>query len=142
MVVFGVTAITGALAFGFIAEAEGVMVGASGALFGMIAVITAWQECALRRAGLSRAPIWRRIAALVALNVFLAIGLGGLLAWEAHLGGWIAGWLLAHVIRPRFGPFSQVPVDRVPNERAAFGEAPPEDLPDAARPTPTSPPRS
>ena len=57
--IFAVTAIAGALAFGFIAEAQGVMVGASGALFGMIAVITAWQERALRRAGFSRAPIWR-----------------------------------------------------------------------------------
>ncbi|MDH3666838.1 MAG: rhomboid family intramembrane serine protease [Paracoccaceae bacterium] len=140
--IFALTAIAGALAFGFIAEAQGVMVGASGALFGMIAVITAWQERALRRAGLSRAPIWRRIAALVALNVFLAIGLEGMLAWEAHLGGWVAGWLMALVIRPRFGPFSQVPVDRAPDDRAAFDEAPREDLPDASRPASTLPPRS
>ena len=71
------------------------------------AVITAWQERVLRLAGLSRAPIWRRIGGLVAINALLAIGLGGLLAWQAHLGGWIAGWLLAAVFRPRYG--------RVPN---------------------------
>jgi membrane associated rhomboid family serine protease len=103
LLVFALTAVAGAVAFGLIAEAMGPMVGASGALFGFLAMLTAWQERALRRAGLSRAPIWRRIAGLVVLNVVLAFGLQGLLAWEAHLGGWVMGWLLAAVIRPRFG---------------------------------------
>jgi membrane associated rhomboid family serine protease len=103
LVIFAITAVAGALAFGLIAEAHGPMVGASGAIFGMLAVITAWQERALRRAGQSRAPIWKRIGALVAVNVALVFGLGGLLAWEAHLGGWVAGWLLALMFRPRHG---------------------------------------
>ncbi len=64
-------------------------------------MITAWQEQALRRAGIGRAPIWKRIAGLVALNLILALGLGGLLAWQAHLGGWVAGWLLAYAFPPR-----------------------------------------
>ena len=104
VVLFGVTAAAGALVFGLLAEAQGPLVGASGALFGMLAIITAWQERALRHAGRSRAPIWKRIAGLVALNVILDIGLGGLLAWEAHLGGWIAGWLMATLYRPQRGP--------------------------------------
>ena len=58
LVIFAVTAVAGALAFGLIAEASVPMVGASGAIFGMLAVLTAWQERALRVAGLSRAPIW------------------------------------------------------------------------------------
>ena len=105
LAIFVVCAVAGALAFGFIAEANGPMVGASGVIFGLLAVITAWQECALRLAGRSRAMIWKRIAGLVAINVLLAFGLGGLLAWEAHLGGWVAGWLLAGMFRPRHGPF-------------------------------------
>lgn len=100
LVTFAVTAVAGAVIFGLMAEARGPLVGASGALFGFLAMITCWQEQALRRAGLGRAPIWKRIAGLVALNVMLDLGLGGLLAWEAHLGGWIAGWLLAYVFRP------------------------------------------
>jgi len=48
------------------------------------------QERTLRLMRHDRSMIWRRI--------------GGLLAWQAHLGGWIAGWLLAGVIRPRQGP--------------------------------------
>jgi len=103
LVTFALTSIAGALVFGLIAETNGPMVGASGAIFGLLAMLTAWQERALHRAGQSRAPIWRRIAGLVVLNAALAFGMGGLLAWQAHLGGWVAGWLLAFVFRPRFG---------------------------------------
>jgi membrane associated rhomboid family serine protease len=104
LVIFALTAIAGAVTFGLIAETRYPLVGASGAIFGLFAVFTAWQERALRRDGRSRAMIWRRIAGLVALNVALAFGLGGLLAWQAHLGGWVAGWLLAGMFRPRHGP--------------------------------------
>ncbi len=104
LVVFAVTAIAGAVTFGLIAQTNGPVVGASGAIFGLFAVITAWQERALRLMGRSRATIWQRIGGLVVLNAALAFGLGGLLAWEAHLGGWVAGWLLAGMFRPRFAP--------------------------------------
>ncbi len=103
LVIFTVTAVAGALTFALIAETNGPLVGASGAIFGMFAVLTAWQERVLRHAGLSRAMIWRRIGGLVLVNVALAYGLGGLLAWQAHLGGWVVGWLLAGVFRPRYG---------------------------------------
>ncbi len=101
LVTFAVTAAAGTLAFALIEETRAPLVGASGALFGFLGMITAWQERALRRAGIGRAPIWKRIAGLVALNLILALGLGGLLAWQAHLGGWIAGWLLAYAFPPR-----------------------------------------
>ena len=104
LVVFAVTAIAGAVTFGLIAQTDGPVVGASGAVFGLFAVITAWQERSLRLMWRSRATIWRRIGGLVVLNAALAFGLGGLLAWEAHLGGWVAGWLLAGMFRPRHGP--------------------------------------
>ena len=104
LVIFAATAIAGAATFGLIAETNGPLVGASGAIFGLFAVLTAWQERALRLAGRSRAMIWRRIGGMVVLNAALAFGLGGLLAWQAHLGGWVAGWLLAGMFRPRHGP--------------------------------------
>lgn len=103
LVLFAVSAAAGALAFWQISHSPYPMVGASGALFGMLAVITAWQERALRLTGRSRTVIWQRIGALVVLNAVLALGLSGLLAWQAHLGGWVAGWLLAGVYRPRHG---------------------------------------
>ncbi len=98
---FALTAIGGAVLFGLMVETRSPLVGASGAIFGFLGMITAWQELGLRRMGLSRAPIWKRIAGLVALNVIIDFGLGGLLAWEAHLGGWIVGWLLAYAFPPR-----------------------------------------
>jgi len=101
LAVFFVTAVAGAAAFGLLSGMRGPMVGASGAIFGFLAVITAWQEQALRHHGLSRAPIWKRIGGLVVLNVVLAVGLGGLLAWQAHLGGFVAGWLMALAFRTR-----------------------------------------
>jgi len=100
LAIFFVTAVAGAAAFCLAGEARGPMVGASGAIFGMLAVFTAWQERTLRLSGRSRTPIWQRIGGLVVLNAVLAAGLGGLLAWEAHLGGFVAGWLMAQTIRP------------------------------------------
>lgn len=99
--VIAVTAVAGAVVFGLIAETYAPLVGASGSVFGLLAIITAWQEQMLRRQGLSRAVIWQRIAGLVLLNVVLGVGLGGMLAWEAHLGGFVAGWLMASVYPPR-----------------------------------------
>ena len=100
LVAFVVCAVAGALAFGLLGETRGPLVGASGAVFGFLGMVTAWQERALAHSGLSRRAIWQRIAGLVAINLVLDIGLGGLLAWEAHLGGFVAGWLLALVWPP------------------------------------------
>ena len=38
---------------------------------------------------------------LAALNVALYFAMDGLLAWEAHLGGFVAGWIAALLIDPR-----------------------------------------
>lgn len=104
LVLFVITAAAGAVTFGLLAVTDAPLVGASGALFGMLGTITAWQERALRRMGRSRAMIWKRILGLALLNLVLAVGLGGWLAWQAHLGGWVAGWLLAYAMPPRRGP--------------------------------------
>jgi membrane associated rhomboid family serine protease len=36
-------------------------------------------------------PVVVRVLALAGINVVLFFGLGGFLAWEAHLGGFLAG---------------------------------------------------
>lgn len=101
LVIFAVSAAAGAVTLGLISDVAGPLVGASGAIFGYLGAFTAWQERMLAHAGLSRNHIWRRVVGLAALNVILALGLGGMLAWEAHLGGFVAGWLLALVIPAR-----------------------------------------
>ncbi|WP_285673176.1 rhomboid family intramembrane serine protease [Paralimibaculum aggregatum] len=95
------TAAGGALAYGLLADFRGPMVGASGVVFGFLGVVTAWQERYLRRRGLDRSPIWGRILGLIAINALLDFGMGGMLAWQAHLGGFVAGWIIAQRIRPR-----------------------------------------
>jgi len=101
LLIFAVSAISGALAFALISDFSGPMVGASGAIFGFLGAVTAWQERGLRRAGLDRTVIWQRVLGLVALNALLDLGLGGMLAWEAHLGGFVGGWLMAYACPPR-----------------------------------------
>ncbi len=98
---FVASAVAGALLYGLISDFWGPMVGASGVVFGCLGLITSWQEQALRRRGLDRSPIWARIVGLVAINALLDLAMGGLLAWEAHLGGFLAGWVMAYSLRPR-----------------------------------------
>ena len=77
------------------------MVGASGGLFGLAGAILAWEY--VDRFVLREAlwPVARAVLLLVALNVLLYYAMDRLLAWEAHLGGFIAGWIMALLIDPR-----------------------------------------
>ena len=89
------TSVGGAIAFGLIAQTAAPLVGASGGLFGLLGVLKRWEWAALRQApAIPRGPFWRSILGLILLNVILAVAAGGALAWEAHLGGFIAGWAM------------------------------------------------
>ena len=87
-----VSALGGGLGFGLLSTSPQPMVGASGAIFGLIGV---WkhQEWRQRRARSQPLwPLWRSLAGFLALNVLMWALLSGQLAWETHLGGFIAGW--------------------------------------------------
>jgi membrane associated rhomboid family serine protease len=99
LAIFVVSAIAGAVFFGLISHTAGVLVGASGAVFGLIGAIKFFEIGVIRAFGGSWPQYWRVIGALVLINVLLAIGLGGLLAWQAHLGGFVGGFLTAAVFR-------------------------------------------
>ena len=101
LVIFAVTAACGALAFALLSDFRGPMVGASGVVFGFLGTVTSWQEIALRRAGLPRTEVWQRVFGLMLLNGILDLAMGGMLAWEAHLGGFIGGWAIAWAYPPR-----------------------------------------
>jgi rhomboid protease GluP len=90
----------GALAFGGLATSPAPMIGASGAVFGLVG---AWWLNDTARPG----PLPRRalrasglVLGLVALNgvMFLASTSG--IAWETHLGGFLAGAALAAALPP------------------------------------------
>lgn len=77
------------------------MVGASGALFGLAGGLLAWAY--VDRYTFSEAiwPVARMVLILGALNIVMWWALNGQLAWETHLGGFVAGWIMALLIDPR-----------------------------------------
>lgn len=91
----------GALGYGFLAANVTPMVGASGALFGLIGGILAWVYVDRFNSNETLWPVGRAILGLIALNLILWWAMDGHLAWQTHLGGFIAGWLLALLVDPR-----------------------------------------
>ncbi|SDZ89624.1 rhomboid family intramembrane serine protease [Rubrimonas cliftonensis] len=100
-------AVVGALFFGLVADTglEFVpMVGASGGLFGFLGAMKRWEWRHVVAHALPRRRFWSTILALTAVNVLLSVSLtGGGVAWEAHLGGFIGGWLAGGLLTPRRG---------------------------------------
>ena len=90
----------GAAGFAILSDSFRPMVGASGGLFGLAGAILAWEY--VDRFVLREAlwPVARAVLLLIALNVLLYYAMDRLLAWEAHLGGFIAGWIMALLIDP------------------------------------------
>ncbi|MEO0999105.1 MAG: rhomboid family intramembrane serine protease [Pseudomonadota bacterium] len=103
LALFVATAITGAAAQVLIGGYEVLMIGASGAVFGFIGTWKCWEWMARRAAGLPMGPLWTSLLVLAGINVPLFFMLGGALAWEAHLGGFVGGWLLAPFLRRHAG---------------------------------------
>lgn len=77
------------------------MVGASGALFGLAGGLVAWDY--VDRFSLRERlwPVLRVVMLLVAMNAAMWWALDGQLAWQTHLGGFVAGWVAALLIDPR-----------------------------------------
>jgi len=95
LVVYGISVLGGAVGFGLFSESPAPMVGASGALFGLLGVWVCWDYLDRRYHG---DPLWvtlRAIVFLVLYNLVFWLLLHGQLAWETHFGGFVAGWLLA-----------------------------------------------
>ncbi|MCF6273632.1 MAG: rhomboid family intramembrane serine protease [Rhodobacteraceae bacterium] len=109
LLVFGVSAVAGGVVYLALSTGQAPVVGASGAVFGFFGVWKYFEYTARRRMGLSLRPIWQFIGALVVLNVALWFLADGLLAWEAHLGGFIAGWALGMVFARRGGQKRRTP---------------------------------
>jgi membrane associated rhomboid family serine protease len=98
---YGLSLLGGALGFAGLTTAPTPMVGASGALFGLAGVLLALEFDRRMARGLPVRNVLAMIFGLAAGNAVLAWTSGGGLAWQAHLGGFIAGWLYATALRLR-----------------------------------------
>ncbi|MBP7242080.1 rhomboid family intramembrane serine protease [Amaricoccus sp.] len=95
--VFLAGAVAGGAVFGLLATSPYPMVGASGAIFAFVGVWVVGDWRRLRAAGRPVRPVLSRVFGFVLLNVIFFVALSGMLAWEAHLGGFLAG-LVAGVL--------------------------------------------
>ncbi|MGB3147997.1 MAG: rhomboid family intramembrane serine protease [Paracoccaceae bacterium] len=100
LVIYGVMIVAGSLAFALWPEVSKPMVGASGGLFGLAGVLLSWDYALRRRDQRSIRPIVRSVILLILLNLALWWAMNGQLAWQTHLGGFIAGWFLGYWKRP------------------------------------------
>ena len=85
--IFAAAALGGALIFTWLNSAPQPMVGASGAIFGLAGALTVWFW---KDGGGWRATLGI-VALLSLLNLAIWWFLKGQLAWESHLGGFLAG---------------------------------------------------
>jgi membrane associated rhomboid family serine protease len=99
-VLYILSAIGGAVGFLALSASPGPMVGASGAIFGLFGAVQYWDFQRRRATGAPLGPFWKVMLGLVLMNVMLFALVGGYLAWQAHLGGYVAGFLVARLVTP------------------------------------------
>lgn len=85
----------GGIGYALLADGLQPMVGASGALFGLIGALFFWEYRDRRAAAASLRPLAWGLVGFLILNLLLWWLMDGHLAWEAHLGGFVAGAALA-----------------------------------------------
>ncbi|HHX89955.1 MAG TPA: rhomboid family intramembrane serine protease [Paracoccus sp.] len=100
LLLYMVSAAGGAAGFALLSASPGPMVGASGAVFGLFGATQFWDFQRRRAARASLRPFWQLMAGLILMNLVLVVMAGGMLAWQAHLGGYIAGFAIAWTVTP------------------------------------------
>lgn len=93
--IYAFSILGGAIGYGLLSSGLIPMVGASGALFGLAGAIIAWEARDRLALGEPMLPVYRMLAILAALNVVLWWAMNGHLAWQTHLGGFLAGAVAA-----------------------------------------------
>lgn len=106
---YGACLLGGGLGFALLTAMAQPMVGASGALFGLVGAWVAWgvtdawgaaRGPAARAGALARGLLWP-VLVLVLMNLAMLWLSGGLLAWETHLGGFVTGGMVAPLLARR-----------------------------------------
>lgn len=100
-VVYGASVFGGGAGYGVLTLGFQPMVGASGALFGLAGALVYLDYADRRRLHLDSYPVAKAILLLVGVNVVMYWALEGRLAWQAHLGGALAGGAVAWIFDRR-----------------------------------------
>lgn len=101
LLLYGAAVLGGAGLFALTARGGAPMVGASGAVFGLAGGLLAWNYVDRFSARQRLWPVMGIALGLVGLNIVHWWSTDGHLAWQAHLGGGLAGWVAAFLIDPR-----------------------------------------
>lgn len=99
-VIYAFSLLGGACFFALIAP-DLLMIGASGALFGLAGALLSWMYVDRFNFGQGLLPVAQAVVLLILLNLLLFWAMDGQLAWQTHLGGFIAGWVAALLVDPR-----------------------------------------
>ncbi len=108
VLLYAISGLGGGIGFAFLAENLQPMVGASGALFGLLGAILAWEFEDSREDREALRDFAMVIFLLTVLNLVYWWAMNGQLAWQAHLGGFLFGAIAAIVMRRK------VPDDELP----------------------------
>lgn len=111
LLLYTMSILGGAAGYALMSNGVRPMVGASGALFGLAAGVIGIgiaDRIDSQEAGrLVLRALTLAVLGLIALNVLMYYVMGGQLAWQTHLGGFLAGWLVIAFIDRGTGPRNQ-----------------------------------
>ena len=87
-------AVSSGVAFGLLESTAAPMVGASGVVFAFIGLWLQASRSELKRLGRPGRSTASVMMSLIVIHVLLHVFMGGQIAWQAHLGGFVAGYFL------------------------------------------------
>ena len=89
-----VGAISSGVMFGLLESTSAPMVGASGVVFSLIGFWLQVSRTELKRLGRPGRSVASVIISLIVIHILLHVFMGGQIAWQAHFGGFVAGYFL------------------------------------------------
>ena len=87
-------AVSSGVAFGLLQSTAAPMVGASGVVFAFIGLWLQASRSELKRLGRPGRSTASVMMSLIVMHLLLHVFMGGQIAWQAHLGGFVAGYFL------------------------------------------------
>lgn len=101
VLIYVASVLGGGAGYGLLAPGYQPMVGASGALFGLAGALIVWEYENRRRLRMKSRPVLQALLLLVGVNVAMYWALDGRVAWQAHMGGMLAGMFAARLVQAR-----------------------------------------